>query len=138
VKRKLVDTNVIIRFLVEDPGKVHRKFRGVFTFFPRVERGEVRVLLLDLVVFEAFFVLKSVYDVPEKTAAQKLGEIVAFRGMEMQDKPTMLRCLSLLETEKIDLVDAYLLASAEALSFKEVFSFDKDLAKRGLACVNPE
>jgi len=63
---------------------------------------------------------------------------VAFRGFEMSDKLTMVRCLSLLVEEKIDLVDAHLLAVTEPAAVDEVYGFDKDLTKRGLACVPPE
>ncbi len=131
----LIDTNVIIRYLVEDPEKVDMKFRGVFTFFPKVENGEINAELCELVLFEAFFVLTKLYQVPQNEAAEKLFDIVSFTGIIMPDKPLVLSCLEILQSEKIDLVDAYLLAVSKKKKLKGVFSFDKDLLKRGLKAI---
>ncbi len=64
-----MDTNVIIRYLVENPDRIQSKFKGVFTFFPKVEKGEIKIELCELVLFEAFFVLTNLYKVPQKEAA---------------------------------------------------------------------
>ncbi len=127
-----MDTNVIVRYFVEDPVKVHSKFKGVFSFFPKVESGAVSVELPDLVVFEVFFVLTNIYKIPQVDAAQKLSDLIAFRGFLMQNKPLMTSCLQKLQKEKIDLVDAYLLSLAKQKGILAVYSFDKDLSKHGL------
>lgn len=132
VEISLIDTNVIIRYLVEDPKKVHMKFKGVFTFFPKIEKGEITIELSELVLFEAFFVLTKLYQVPQNMAAEKLSGIVSFMGVTMPDKLLVLSCLEILQAEKIDLVDAYLLALSKKKKLKGIFSFDKDLSKRGL------
>ena len=54
--------------------------------------------------------LTKLYEVPQKKAADKLSGIVAYKGVVMPDKPLILSCLKILQTESIDLVDAYLLA----------------------------
>ena len=136
MKTNLVDTNVIIRYLVEDPDRIQRKFKGVFTFFPRIERGEIKIELCDLVLFEAFFVLTNLYEVPQHEAADKLSGIVSYKGVIMSDKPLILSCLKILQTEKIDLVDAYLLAISKKKNIKQIYSFDSDLSKRGLEALS--
>ena len=136
MKTNLVDTNVIIRYLVENPDRVQNKFKGVFTFFPRVERGEIKIVLCELVLFEAFFVLTKLYKVPHKEAADKLSGIVSYKGISMLDKPLVLSCLKILQTERIDLVDAYLLAIAKKKNIKQIYSFDRDLPERGLAALD--
>ena len=138
MKTSLVDKNVIIRYLVENPGKIQSKFKGVFTFFPKVERGEIKIELGELVLFEAFFVLTKLYDVPQKEAADKLSGIVSFKGVVMADKPLILSCLKILQTERIDLVDAYLLAFSRKKNIKRIYSFDRDLSKRGLDTLDIE
>lgn len=132
MKTNLVDTNVIIRYLVENPDKIQSKFKGVFTFFPKVERGEIKIELCELVLFESFFVLTKLYEVPQKEAADSLLGIVLFKGVIMFDKPLILSCLKILLTERIDLVDTYLLAFSKKKNIKRIYSFDKDLSKRGL------
>ena len=132
MKTSLVDTNVIIRYLVENPLRVQHRFKGVFSFFPRVEKGEIKIEFCELVLFEAFFVLTRLYEVPQKEAADKLSGIVSYKGVMMPDKPLILSCLKILQTERIDLVDAYLLAISKKKNIKQIYSFDRDLSKRGL------
>ncbi|VGO22866.1 PIN domain-containing protein [Pontiella sulfatireligans] len=132
MKHSLIDTNVIIRFLVEDPETIQPKFKGVYSFFDKVEKGELSVQLPELVLFEAFFVLHSFYEVPSDKAAETLDQIVAFKGVSMQDKGLMRSCLALLQNKKIDLVDAYILALSRKKGIKTVYSFDNDLKKNGL------
>lgn len=68
----------------------------------------------------------------QNMAAEKLSGIVSFMGVTMPDKLLVLSCLEILQAEKIDLVDAYLLALSKKKKLKGIFSFDKDLSKRGL------
>ena len=138
MKTNLVDTNVIIRYLVETPDKIQTKFKGVFTFFPKVERGVIKIELCELVLFEAFFVFTKLYEVPQEEAADKLSGIVSFKGVIMPDKPLILSCLEILQTERIDLVDAYLLAFSKKKNMKSIYSFDRDLSKRGLNALDIE
>jgi predicted nucleic acid-binding protein len=132
MKHSLIDTNVIIRYLVEDPETIRPKFRGVYVFFEKVEKGQLQVQLPELVLFEAFFVLTSFYEVPAAKAAQTLDLIVALKGVLMQDKGLIRSCLMLLQNKKIDLVDAYILAVSRQKKIKTVYSFDNDLKKNGL------
>ena len=136
MKTRLVDTNVIIRYLVENPDSVQSKFKGVFSFFPRIEKGEIKIELCELVLFEAFFVLTKLYEVPQKEAADKLSGIVSYKGVMMPDKALILSCLKILQTESIGLVDAYLLAVSKKKNIKQIYSFDRDLSKRGLDALN--
>jgi predicted nucleic acid-binding protein len=132
MKSNFIDTNVIVRYLVENPKTIQAKFQGVFTFFPKVEKGEIRIELTELVVFEAYFVLTKLYKIPPKEVAEKLSVIVSFKGVIMSDKLVILLCLEILQKKKLDLVDAYLLAYAKKKGIKGVYSFDKDLSKYGL------
>jgi len=135
VKSKIIDTNVIVRYLVESPATIAARFKGVFTFFPRIEKGEVVVELTELVLFETFFVLTRIYKVLQNEAAEKLSEIVSFKGVQMSDKSLIGSCLKILQDKKIDLVDAYLLAFAKKKGIHDVYSFDSDLSRYGLKLI---
>ena len=128
----LIDTNVVIRYLVEDPHHAPAKFRGVFAFFAKLETGTLLVELPSLVVFETFFVLTRLYRVPATEAAQRLQDLVSFQGLVMREKPLMLACLHLLQGQSIGLVDAYLLAWSQQHGVRGVYSYDTDLSKHGL------
>ena len=129
---ELIDTNVIIRFFVEDPETIDRKFKGVYSFFNKLESGSIKAYLPDLVLFQCYFVLTRHYRVPSKESAGKLGEIASFRGIIMHEKQVILQCLHILQHDSIDIVDAYILAFSKEKELRAVYSFDNDLRKRGL------
>lgn len=132
MKRRIVDTNVILRYLVEDPATIDPQFKGVYSFFTRLERGELNAELTELVVFQAYFVLTGFYGVSTAEAAEKLERLVSFKGLHLASKDVVLQCLSRLQKERLDIVDAYILAWSERHGIDEVYSFDGDLEKMGL------
>ncbi len=127
-----VDTNVIIRYLVEDPATITKPFRGVFAFFEKLERGERTALLTPLVLFQSYFVLTSYYEVPSAEAAAKLRDLLAFRGLRVPEKPVLRTCLDTLAERPVDLVDAYLTALCSSRQLRGVHSFDQSLRKLGV------
>ena len=129
---ELLDTNVIVRFLIESPESIPERFSGVFPFFEKVERGEVKVHLPALVLFQTFFVLTSYYEVPTAEAAEKLESLLSFKGLTVPEKPGPRDCLRLLQRRNLDLVDAYIVAHSKARGLKAVYSFDTDLEDCGL------
>ncbi|HDL64069.1 MAG TPA: type II toxin-antitoxin system VapC family toxin [Proteobacteria bacterium] len=132
VKRKAVDTNVILRYLVEDPSEINPEFEGVYSFFSKIEKGLILVELLEIVLFQAYFVLISFYKVPRPEAAEKLQRLVRFKGLCMSKKDIVLACLEMLQTENLDIVDAYILAWSKKHGLDGVYSFDRALKKKGL------
>ena len=138
MKSRLVDTNVIVRFFVEDPETSPEKFKGVFSFFKKVEMGDTPIELPDLVLFEVFYVLTKIYKEPREEVAEKLRDLVSFKGILMRDKSFMTLCLKILQSKNIGLVDAYLLAISEKKGVHEIYSYDTDLSKHGLKLVKIE
>lgn len=127
-----IDTNVIIRFLVEDADTIAPPFRGVFAFFEKLERGEHTAMLPPLVLFQSFFVLTSYYEVPRPEAAAKFRELLSFRGLRVPEKAILRTCLDTLSERAVDLVDAYLAALCAGRQLNGVYSFDEKLGKLGV------
>ena len=123
-----IDTNVIVRFLVEDPETIDVKFRGIYSFFTKLESGKLSVHLPELVLFQTYFVLTSYYGVPSPEAAEKLATLLMLPGIKMHHKEIVSDCLKRLQQKKQDIVDAYLLAWAENKGLPGVYSFDKGIA----------
>lgn len=133
MKNKIIDTNVIIRFLVEAPDEIQSRFKGVYSFFEKLEKKDISAELPELVLFEAFFVLTSYYKIPQDVVAGKLSEIVLLSGVEMPDKVLIISCMDTLKKKKIGLVDAYIYALSKKHGNSEIYSFDSDLKKLGLS-----
>ena len=129
---ELLDTNVIVRYLVETPDTIPERFRGVFSFFGKLERGDVQVHLPALVLFQTFFVLTSYYEVPAAVAAEKLDGLLSFRGISIPERAIIRNCPRLLQERNIDLTDAYLVAHSRARGHNGVYPFDADLRACGL------
>ncbi len=128
----LIDTNVIIRYLVEDPQTIPKKFKGIYSFFQKIEQGETKIELTELVVFESFFVLTRIYKIPLSEATETLSKLIMLKGVKVENRKRMVHCLKTLHKNYIDLVDAYLITLAKEKGQKGIYSFDKDFTKCGL------
>ena len=80
-KRRLVDTNLIVRFLVQDHEK-HAKAAG--KLFEACDRGDLVIVLLPAVLAECVFVLESFYQHGRGDIASALGTLISSPGVEIQ------------------------------------------------------
>jgi predicted nucleic acid-binding protein len=133
-----IDTNVVVRYLVDTPQTIAPRFRGVFDFFGKLEEGAQKVFMPDIVLFQVYFVLTSYYNVPAALAAEKLEGIVQLRGIHTSEKQALVETLETLQSENLDIVDAYLLAYSRIRGISGVYSFDGDFTARGLALMKVE
>jgi predicted nucleic-acid-binding protein len=138
MNHECIDTNVIVRFLVETPESIAPQFKGVFHFFQQIEEGAKTVHLPELVLFQVFFVLTSYYGVPPSLAAEKLEQIVGFKGISLPAKPVAQECLRIVRYKNIDIVDAWILSYSTTKGVAGAYSFDKDLSRLGLKLLKVE
>ena len=129
MKKPLLDTNVMVRFLVETPSTVPEKFKGVYPFFKAVECGDKQCVLTDVVVMQCYFVLTSYYEVPHRLVIAQLSKLCLLRGIHLQNKVVMMDCLQHLLKKKTDFVDAYLAAYSRKLGVPHIYSFDGGFEK---------
>lgn len=127
-----VDTNVVLRYLLERPETIATPFRGVFPFFEKLETGERKALLTPLVVFQSYFVLTSYYAVPRSEAAAAMRALLSLKGLTVPEKSVLRGCLDTLCERSADLVDAYLAALCARRNHAGVYSFDEDLRTLGV------
>lgn len=121
----LIDTNIIIRFLVGDHAE---HLEQSIAIFERVEKGEIEVHILESVVMEAFFVLSKFYKLPKEEVINDLKRILLLEGVINDDKLILFETLSIIENKNVDFVDA-LLCAKQRLEGLEVLSFDNDIKK---------
>lgn len=133
-KRKLVDTNLIIRYLVQDHEK-HAKAAG--KLFDACDRGEVIVVLLPTVLAECVFVLESFYGHPRTKIASALSRFVSSPGIEMDEVAIHLDALDRFKKTKVHFVDCLIAANAVTEDLP-VASFDHDFHKFGDVRVETE
>lgn len=126
-KASLLDTNVILRFLLDDdPDQSPRAAR----FLKRVEKGEEWTELEDCVLCELVWVLEKGLQVPRREIASKLSALLGLRGLRGRGKRILLEALSRFAGTSCDIADC-LLASRARSRGVEVRSFDHDFSALG-------
>jgi len=121
----LLDTNIIIRFLVGDNEEHLEKSTK---YFEQIEQGSMKVEILSDVLMEAFFVLTKFYKLPRGEVISDLKVILSFEGVVNRNKVILFEALSIIENKNIDFVDALICAKCRFQNYDKL-SFDKDLDK---------
>ena len=130
----LLDTNVIIRFLTSDKSP---KYKTLYSFFESLEQGKMRVELKLIVLFQAIFVLKSYYQIPEGQIAERMLELIEHKGIAIKEKKIVRRTLELWRENNLEIVDCYLIACLEGDTQNLLYSYDRDFDKFNIARKEP-
>jgi predicted nucleic acid-binding protein len=118
-----LDTNVIIRHLTRDnPAQSPRAAE----IFARIERGELRVLLVETVIFETVFTLWRSYRQTKAGVRDAILALLDLPGMVMAQKERVRRALDFFVDLNISFGDAYLVAIMEQEQASQIISFDRD------------
>lgn len=124
-QRRLVDTNLIVRYLVQDHDK-HAKAAG--KLFEACDRGELVVIVLPVVLAECVFVLESFYGHPRVDIASALGRLISSPGVEISEVNVHLDGLNRYQGTKAHFIDCMIAAAAVANNVP-VSTFDQDFRK---------
>ena len=121
----LLDTNIIIRFLVGDH-EAH--LTQSIDIFKQIEIAKLQVKILESVLMEAYFVLTKFYKLPKEEVINDLKTILAFNGVVNSNKPILYETLTIMERKNIDFVDALICAKSKLQGFGRL-SFDDDVKR---------
>ena len=124
-ERRLLDTNLIVRHLVQD----HEKHaRVAANLFAACDRGQVVLVVLPAVLAECVLVLESFYEHRRGAIAGTLGALIACPGVEIADAEVHLDALERYGRTKCHFVDCVLAATAAAED-TPVATFDEGFRK---------
>ena len=126
-KRRLVDTNLILRYLVQDHEK-HAKAAG--KLFEACDRGDIEIVVLSAVLAECVFVLESFYQHPRADIAAALSTLISSPGVQIGENAIHLDALDRYRRTKIHFVDCLIAAAAKA-GDTPVATFDEGFRKFG-------
>lgn len=125
IKRRLIDTNLIVRYLVQD----HLKHaQAAERLFEACDRGELTVIVLPAVLAECVFVLESFYGRTREAIAETLGALLSSSGVEIIEATVHLDALQRYRSSKLHFVDCMLAAAAAAQNIP-LASFDRGFRK---------
>jgi len=121
----LIDSNIIIRFLVGD----HEEHLIESTrIFEEIESGKIEVEMLDVVLMETLFALTKFYGLPKAEVVLDLKAILAMQGVINSNKVILFDTLSLFADKNVDFVDALICAKSKLQGY-DWLSFDRDISK---------
>jgi len=125
MKKQILDTNVLLRFLVGDNEKQQKEARQ---WFKEAEQRKRKIVVVPLVVAETCFVLESFYKKQRGEIADALEVFIAQRWLEVEQREVLLLLWSWYR-KGLHFVDSFLLAWTQAHT-GDVLTFDQSLQKK--------
>lgn len=123
MKKYVVDTNFILRYLLNDNEAMFKEARF---FFDSIKLGKVRAYLEQTVFTEVIFVLSKFYKVPRTEIVKVLRNLLLYKGILNSEKEVLLEGLKLYESTSLHIVDCLIAAKAKLMNI-EVATFDVEL-----------
>ena len=122
---RLVDTNLIVRYLVQDH-KEHSKVAS--RLFAASDAGRLSLVVLPTVLAESVFVLESFYEHPRNAIADALRLLLLSPGIECSDRNACVEALDRYAQTKLHFVDCLVAAHAVEKAIP-IATFDKGISR---------
>ncbi len=133
---RFLDTNILLRyFTASDPAKAE----AARVLLGRVERGEEKVVISLLVIFEIVFTLQRTYKVPRQRIREMVGDLLSLPSVQLAQKGLCRQALDLYVVHNISFADAYNAAYLRSQGLAEIYSWDTDFDRlTGIKRIEPE
>lgn len=121
---KIVDTNVILRFLVGDQPE---QFNQAKSWFKQAQQGKYQLVIEPIVIAECCYVLESFYKIDRVDIADKLQVLLGQRWLRVSQR-SVLENLWPFYLQGLHFVDSFLLSWSK-VNKQPMLSYDKKLAE---------
>lgn len=133
--RYVLDTNVLLDFLMDREQKKHV---DCVRLMERVWAGEIKIVLLSVVIAEIAWVMKSFYGVDKKEMVDALKTLTEIKGCQVVERYEWDDIFSNYKEKKVKFVDSMIAGVKQIRSNKwTVITFDKDFDKLGVLNLEP-
>lgn len=126
---KALDTNVVIRFLINDDKIQGRRVRKVFE---EAEESGRSFLLTTPVILEMIWVLSAVYDFTREEILHALELLTEMPILEFEDYDQILQIIYFGKRTRADLPDLLIGLSGKIRGCETTLTFEKGLKQTGL------
>jgi len=123
---KALDTNVLIRFLVNDDP---RQAKAVYRIFKQSESDAEVFYVSALVLLETVWVLESVYESTRQEIIETIDELLLMPILKFEAQPAVRNFINSARENKTDLSDLLIAHHAKYSGCASVMTFDKRAAK---------
>jgi predicted nucleic acid-binding protein len=130
-----LDSNVLLRHLLGDDADQSPRATA---YLERVERGEIRAHISDLVVLEVVFTLQRQYRQPKERIRDAVLPLVELPGILLPGKRRLSEVFDLYVDKNVSFADAYHAVLMQRLKVDEIVSFDREFDRiEGISRVQP-
>lgn len=119
---RFVDTNIFLRFLVND---IPQQADACEAIFRKAVAGEEALYTTDMVIAEIVWVLESYYELSRSEVRTKVEKILNTQNLDCDNRERIIHALSLYEEKRIDYIDAYNACILRLKAIDEIYSHDK-------------
>jgi len=126
---KALDTNILVRFLLNDDTAQAER---VLKLFRDAEQNEERFFVSILVLLEMIWVLGSVYEIARDDLINAIENVLSMPIIEVEKAEAVFRALLEAKKSNLDLADLLIAFCSKAAGAEAVITFDKRAAKHQL------
>lgn len=123
MKEVIIDTNVILRFFLND---IPEQKIIVEALLQKAKNKTIFITIPQIVIFELDFILEKYYEFHKEEVIDKLKTLVSTDYLRVESKELFIITLTLYSRENLSLVDCFLISQAKERNM-EIFTFDKKL-----------
>ena len=117
-----IDTNILVRFLVNDDEKQARK---VYELFKHAEAEKTPLFVPLVVLIELIWVLDSVYTISPDDILDTLGDLLSIPILKFEHRSAVQQFVRASQGKTQELSDLLIAFSAQANACDKVLTFDK-------------
>lgn len=123
MKCRVIDANVVLRFLLDDPPEQAERCHALFS---RLQAGEEEVYLPEVTLSDVVWTLQSFYRWPRERIARFAHDVISLKGTTMARKPLVRDAIHLYAEYRVDFSDALIAAEVIHGGYTDIYSFDHD------------
>ncbi|MBF0635521.1 MAG: PIN domain-containing protein [Nitrospinae bacterium] len=123
----LVDTNVLLRYLLRDD---ERKFAGCERLLNAAKRREIHLILPPIVAFEIVWILEKAYKYPKSAIRETMEIILNTPELNCEMKDVLLLAVEIYERRNVKFADAVIAAWGRDREIGVIYTYDEKDFKR--------
>lgn len=123
-----LDTNVLVRFLINDDEAQHERASA---FIRSAVERDGALYVSDIVLVETVWVLSRAYRLNRQQIAEAVDQLLAARQLTFNAPEILINALNAFKTGKGGFADYLIREQANAFGCVSVATFDQDLLKEG-------
>jgi predicted nucleic-acid-binding protein len=120
-----LDTNILVRYLVQDDAVQSPKATACIESFTPERRGYISLTAL----VEIVWVLTSLYEMEKDGLLHVIDLLLRTRNLAVENAHTVWRALNLFRSSRADFEDCLIVCSCQAAECDEILTFDATAAK---------